>query len=200
MSAPVFDELTCPTCGGQIGGSGADGLKPCTCFAEKPAPKRRRAALLTDDPDPVDMVPLKPIDAHGGDPMTPDAPPPAVPGAKLCRVCGKDLKGRTRMKDERGYICKSCSDAEFAAEADAERDAMECPECLRKLKPEAFVEYRGSLICKRCRAHHNETDKLKVGKVELVKHAEAEKQSVLRWAIVAGVLMLLAIIATLVHR
>lgn len=193
MSANVYDELTCPECGGQIGGAGGNGLKPCQCFVEKPKPKRR--APLPDDPDPIDMVPLAPADGDA----KPKPPPVTADGKKLCRVCGKDLTGRTRMKDSQGYICKACSDAEYAAEADAERDAMECPECHRKLKPEAFVEYRGSLICKRCRADHLETDKLKVGKVELVKHAEVEKQSVVRWAIVAGVLLLIGLLGMLLR-
>lgn len=185
MSPNVFDELTCPECGGQIGGSGGNGLKACRCFVEKPV--KRRPALV-DDPDPDDMVPLAPT--LGG----------AGTSGKPCRVCGKDLTGRTRMKDERGYICKPCSDAEFAAEADAERDAMQCPECLRKLKPDAFVEYRGSLICKRCRADHMDTDKLKVGKVELKKHAEVEKQQLLVYAIIAGVLLLIGIVTALMRH
>lgn len=141
---------------------------------------------MPDDPDPIDMVPLAPSDA-------------APVKGKPCRVCGKDLTGRTRMKDERGYICKTCSDAEYAVEAEAERDAMQCPECLRKLKPDAFVEYRGSLICKRCKADHAETDKLKVGKVALTKHAEADKRNVMTLAIVAAVLLLIGLIATLMQ-
>ena len=186
MSANVFDELTCPECGGQIGGGGGNGAKPCRCFTEKP---KRRRAPMQDDPDPDDMVPLAPVDGVA-----------APVSGKPCRVCGVDLTGRTRMKDDRGYICKPCSDAEFAAEADAERDAMQCPECLRKLKPEAFVEYRGSLICKRCRADHMDTDKLKVGKVELKKHAEVERQQVKIYAIVAGALLLLGIVTFLMRH
>ena len=98
----------------------ASGAKPCTCFEIKPPRKRQ----LPDEPDPVDMKPL------------------ADPSKKPCRICGKNLAGRSRLKDEKGYICKKCSDAEFAAEADAEATAIKCPECMRKLKPEAFVEYR----------------------------------------------------------
>ena len=181
MSTKVFDELTCPDCGGQIGGSIGPGVRACTCFDEKP--KARRRSQL-DDPDPTDMVPL-PATLGGG-----------VVG-KPCRGCGKDLTGRTRMKDARGYICKACSDAEFAAEADAERDAMECPECKRKLKPAAFEEYRGSLICKRCKADHADMDKLKVGKVALTKHDEQEKQTLKTYAIVVGTLIAVGLITLL---
>lgn len=186
MSEKVFDELTCPECGGQIGvgGDAPAGVKPCTCFASK----KKTRARLPDEPDPLDMKPLSPTD-------------PAQPGAdgkKLCRLCGKDLTGRSRLKDEKGYICKKCSDAEFEAEAEAEKDCIKCPECERKLKPQAFVEYRGTLICKRCHAHHLETDKVKVAKVETTLHSEAERSHTLRWAIIAGILALILVIKTLI--
>lgn len=172
----MFDDLTCPECGGRIGLNGdlkASGARPCTCFEVKPTKKRP----LPDEPDPLDMKPL------------------ADPNKKLCRVCGKNLAGRSRLKDEKGYICKKCSDEEFAAEADAERDAIQCPECMRKLKPEAFIEYRGNLICKRCHSGHLEDDRLKVAKLgELRLHHVEEKRSVVRMSIIVGVALTLALL------
>jgi uncharacterized protein YbaR (Trm112 family) len=151
----------------ECGGSLAGGDKPCRCFA---ASKK---------------------------PAAPDSPPPEPvpgPGAKLCRVCGKDLTGRSRMKDADGYLCKPCADVLDAAEQ-GDPDAMKCPECKRRLKPAAFVEYRGTLICKRCKMHHDETDGLKVAKVELTQHREHDKQKLIRMGILIGVLMLLAIMS-----
>lgn len=116
---------------------------------------------------------------------------------KVCRFCGKDLTGRSRLKDELGYICKKCSDEDFAEQAEREKDLMKCPECERKLKPTAFVEYRGTLICRRCHLHHLETDKLKVAKVSLTKHKEHDKKTVITLAIVFGVLALILIIKSL---
>jgi DNA-directed RNA polymerase subunit RPC12/RpoP len=176
VSSKVFDELKCPDCGGRIGLANelqTAGVKPCTCFELKPEKKRP----IQDEPDPVDMKPL------------------ADPNKKLCRVCGKNLAGRSRLKDEKGYICKKCSDAEFEADAEAERDAIDCPECHRKLKPEAFVEYRGTLICKRCHAGHLDNDKLKVAKLgELKLHNVEERRSVARMSIIVGVALFLALL------
>jgi DNA-directed RNA polymerase subunit RPC12/RpoP len=190
VSEKVFDELTCPECGGQIGAVGdlPAGVKPCTCFASKKSARRP----LPDEPDPLDMTPL----ANGGASAGASA---GVHAKKICRICGKDLSGRSRLKDDKGYICKECSDAEFEAEAEAEKDCIKCPECERKLKPLAFVEYRGTLICKRCHSHHLDTDKLKVAKVQTTLHKAEERSHVMRWAIIAGVLALILIIKTLVQ-
>jgi hypothetical protein len=188
VSGKVFDELTCPDCGGYLPGA-ADvppGMRSCTCFKPSPPSKRR----LPDEPDPIDMTPL------------PDHAAPRVDGKKLCRVCGKDLTGRSRLKDDKGYICKKCSDAEFAADDERERDLIPCPECHRKLKAAAFTEYRGTLICRRCHVDHMENDKLKVAKLgELSAHKEADKRFVLTLSIVAGVVALLGAISWLImHR
>ena len=171
----MSDRLICPDCGGHIGDATEPGTKPCSCFTPKPS--RRRP--VAEDPDPSDMRPNQ------------------TEEKKVCRFCGKDLTGRSRMKDDLGYICKKCSDEDFAEQDEREKDLMRCPECERKLKPGAFVEYRGSLICRRCHAHHLENDKLKVGKVKLTKHSEHEKQTVKLLAIVFCVLALILIIKTL---
>ena len=182
MSIKVFDELTCPDCGGHIGSTSLPaGMRPCTCFEE--APKRKRP--LPDEPDPVDLLPA-------GTGVSAD-------GKKRCRVCQKDLTGRSRLKDEKGYICKKCSDKEYEVEAEAERDAIECPECHRKLKAAGFIEYRGNLICRRCHAHHQDNDKLKVAKLgELTLHKEEEKKSVMMLSIIAGVLLLIGLVKTFI--
>jgi hypothetical protein len=175
----VSEELICPDCGGHIGEGGAAGTRPCSCFAPRPTRKRP----VPDEPDPLDMLPNQ-----TGGPNT---------AKKVCRFCGKDLTGRSRMKDELGYICKKCSDEDFAEQEEREKDLMRCPECERKLKPSAFVEYRGSLICRRCHLHHLENDKLKVGKVKLTKHKEHDKKTVVTLAIIFGVLMMILIIKLL---
>ena len=148
---------------------------------------------MPDEPDPIDMVPLAPNDSANSAASANEA---TRSGKKLCRVCGKDLTGRSRLKDEKGYICKKCSDAEFAVEAEAERDSIECPECHRKLKAGGFVEWRGTLICRRCHAHHLDNDRLKVPKVELKQHAEFEKKRTMQMAIVAGVIGLGLLVKT----
>ncbi|MFT3785263.1 MAG: hypothetical protein QM770_03740 [Tepidisphaeraceae bacterium] len=165
MSNSVFDEMICPDCGGKIGGTGADGYKPCKCFAAA-------------KPKTVDEIPLAP------------SAPEMNEAKKVCRVCGKDLTGRSRLKDDRGYLCKPCADKEDEKEA----DLIKCPECERRLKPDAFVTYRGTMICRKCNAYHMEHDKVKVGKVELTHHAEHEKQKIKTLLILLGVLGVLILI------
>lgn len=138
-----------------------------------------RPRPVQEDPDPVDMRPNL-----TGEP-------------KVCRFCGKDLTGRSRLKDELGYVCKKCSDEDFAEQDEREKDLIRCPECERKLLPSAFLEYRGSLICRRCHMHHMENDKLKVAKVTLTKHKEHDKRTVWTLAIVFAVLAAILIIKTL---
>ena len=181
MSSKVFDELSCPDCGGRIGSNVPMGMHACTCFQEMPVRQRP----LPDEPDPVDMVPF--------------APGVGADGKKRCRVCQKDLTGRSRLKDSKGYMCKKCSDDEFAADAERERDAIKCPECNRKLKPAAFVEWRGTLICRRCQADHVENDKLKVAQLgELKAHAEHDKRGLITLSIIAGAVLVLGIISKFV--
>lgn len=132
--------------------------------------------------------------------MKPLAPAGVTPdGKKLCRICQKDLTGRSRLKDEKGYICKKCSDEEFAAEDERDKDAIECPECHRKLKMQAFVEYRGTLICRRCHTDHMDTDKVKVAQLgELTAHKEHDKRGLIALAIVAVVIAILGLISKLI--
>ncbi|HQY89335.1 MAG TPA: hypothetical protein PK402_11800, partial [Tepidisphaeraceae bacterium] len=136
-----------------------------------------------------------------------------APGAKLCRVCGKDLTNRSRLRDDYGYICKACADKEDAGEitkptgpkpsrgkkkgstADllAEDRLMKCPECNRKLKPGGMVPYRGKLICKSCHVYHEENDGLKVAKVDLKGHDVHAREQVKKLAIIAAVVLLIAL-------
>lgn len=110
---------------------------------------------------------------------------------KPCRICGKELAGRSRLRDELGYLCKSCADVEDAKDAERDAEMMRCPECQRKLRLAGFVDYRGSLICRSCHAHHQEHDALKVGKVSLKKHDEHERKSTKRLLIIMGVIFTL---------
>jgi DNA-directed RNA polymerase subunit RPC12/RpoP len=172
VSQKVFDELLCPDCGGKIGAQPGDAHKPCKCFAE-PKPKPRAPAA----------------------PMPVEHPTPDV-AKKVCRVCSKDLTGKPRLKDEQGYLCKTCADEVDEAEA----DLMKCPECERRLKPEAFVNYRGTMICRKCNAFHQEHDKVKVGKVDLKHYDDHAKKSIKPLLILLGILsffILLSILRTL---
>src|SRR4051794_15533683 len=79
--------VRCPDCGGIVGATEAtDEGRPCTCFTQ---PDHR-----TDD------------DSHGTDVMPSQG---AASPQKFCRVCGKDLTGKKRLKDSLGYWCPECA-------------------------------------------------------------------------------------------
>jgi DNA-directed RNA polymerase subunit RPC12/RpoP len=113
-------------------------------------------------------------------------PPVSSSASKPCRVCGVDLAGRSRLKDELGYLCKPCADQLDAAEK-GDPDALSCPECGRRLKRAGFVEYRGALICRSCKAHRDEIDRYKPAKIDATPHKEEEKKSIVRLLILLGV-------------
>jgi uncharacterized protein YbaR (Trm112 family) len=169
----VFDDLLCPECGGRIGGG--DGHRPCTCFKQASASTRPRPGG-SDETPPYD---------HG--PQASARPGTSGRAAqKLCRVCGKDLTGKPRLRDKQGYLCKACSDAED----DKSAQTLTCPECHRKLRIAGFIDYRGTLICKSCHSHHQETDKVKVARVDTSYHDREEKQKLYRLLILLGVISL----------
>src|SRR4051812_28884030 len=102
----MSEELICPDCGGLIGGEPGSGRQVCRCF------------------EPRKTVVAAPVQSE---PMVASGPEPSTIGEKICRSCGKDLKGHRRLKDSRGYICVKCAEAENAANDDP--TLIPCPEC-----------------------------------------------------------------------
>src|SRR5690606_36455718 len=79
----------------------------------------------------------------------------AVDIEKVCRVCGKNLKGHRRYKDERGYICPQCDRDERARR-------IPCAECGKPVPPESLRPWGPISICTRCWADHQNDPKLRV--------------------------------------
>ncbi|MDB5328423.1 MAG: hypothetical protein JWM57_3992 [Phycisphaerales bacterium] len=125
--------------------------------------------------------------------MVASGPEPSTTGEKICRSCGKDLKGHRRLKDSRGYICVKCAEAENAASDDP--TLIPCPECGRKLRSEGITTYNGSVMCKRCAAEMKELKKYKAPPPGAAIHAEAQKQSVVRLVVFGGVLLVIIALA-----
>ncbi|HEX8325157.1 MAG TPA: hypothetical protein VF595_14740 [Tepidisphaeraceae bacterium] len=172
----MSEEIICPDCGGVIGGEPGSGRAVCRCFE----PRRTVVAPPAPPSDPVtDHTELN---------------------QKLCRICSRDLRGHRRLKDSRGYICLDCDAAERGVPpAGVEQDLslIPCPECGRKLKPEGITTLNGAVMCKRCVAEFKELRKYKAPPPGLEIHKEAEKQSLRNLLILAGVLMLIMLLAWL---
>ena len=173
----MAEDLICPDCGGVIGGEPGTGRKVCECFVAR--------KTVTVEPRP--MMPEAsgmPIDDPSG------------LGEKVCRVCGKNLKGHRRFKDGRGYTCANCTQAEQQADVDA--NVIPCTECGRKLKIDGITTYDGRVMCKRCAAEKRELNKFKPPIAGIVvKEKEAEKATLRNLLIVAGVLLLIMLLAGL---
>ena len=106
---------------------------------------------------------------------------------KVCRSCGKDLRGHRRFKDSKGYLCATC-------EAEDRVRRIACAECGKPVPPEQLRPWGPISICNRCFIDHENDPKARVRKKISTKNFElAEKQNILIMAGVAAVL--LAIIA-----
>src|SRR5438045_1832422 len=77
------------------------------------------------------------------------APPVVQEKAKVCRECGKDLTGKLRVKDSRGYLCPECNQKEKQEERG---DRVRCRGCSHFIKKSMMTEYEGKLYCERCYA------------------------------------------------
>jgi hypothetical protein len=92
---------------------------------------------------------------------------------KVCRVCGKNLKGHRRFKDEKGYICRDCDREERLRR-------IPCAECGKPVPPEALRPWGPISICTRCWADHESDPKLRIKrKVSSRPWEELEKRTVL---------------------
>jgi hypothetical protein len=166
----MSEELICPDCGGVIGAEPGSGRTPCRCF------EKRQTTAVAPVPAPTE-------------PLVPSGPEPSSSGEKICRSCGKNLKGHRRLKDSRGYICVKCAEAEEAANDDP--SLIPCPECARKLKIEGMTTYQGNVMCKRCAADMKELHKYKSPPPGLVNHKEFEKASLQKQLLYAGILLVI---------
>jgi ribosomal protein S27AE len=71
-----------------------------------------------------------------------------APAAKVCCQCGKDLNGKKRLRDSRGYWCADCHKADKIATAPK---GEKCADCGRIVPPAALSDHEGRQICGVCR-------------------------------------------------
>ena len=147
----------------------------------------------------IPLRPLPPPESDGDDDILPETErlAPESPAdlavddvrKKECRVCGRDLRGHRRYKDDRGYLCASC-------EKDDRARRIPCAECGKPTLAESLRPWGPISICARCFADHEADPKSRVKKKISTKGFDAaEKQKVLVIAGVAGVLLLLILLS-----
>jgi hypothetical protein len=77
----------------------------------------------------------------------------AAPPAKICCQCGKDLNGKKRLRDSRGYWCYACHKLDL--EANKPR-GEKCADCGRVVAATALGDFEGRKICGSCRNNRKE--------------------------------------------
>ena len=118
----MSDLIRCPDCGGIVGAKEAtDEGPPCTCFGQPG---------------------YKSEDENSGTQVM-----PAQSAAKVCCMCGKDLAGKKRFKDSRGYWCPECSEDDAKSK---EEKGTPCEQCGRKVPPNSMTSVDGKMLCVRC--------------------------------------------------
>jgi hypothetical protein len=121
------DLVICPECGGIVGATEpTEQGKPCTCFTGSP---KADTSVFGQT---------------------------VVPKTKVCCVCGKDLAGRKRLRDSRGYWCVDCHKADQAANAPK---GIKCERCARVVAEAAISEFEGVKLCGLCRRERAEEAK-----------------------------------------
>ncbi len=165
--------VRCPDCGGIVGATEAtDEGPPCTCFSA--------GAFRSGD------------ESHGTDVM----PSPASSSSqKFCRVCGKDLTGKKRLKDSLGYWCPDCAKEDVK---NKEAKGTPCAKCGRKVPEASMTNVDGKLTCTRCMREERELRAPGNKKYRMVSdrtYKENEKRNMVIMAVVLVVLLILMLIA-----
>ena len=110
---------------------------------------------------------------------------------KVCRHCGKDLRGHRRFKDSLGYLCKDCD-----AEDKARR--IPCAECGTPTLPHALQPFGNVSICTSCKADHdNDPQKKFRRRISTEAHDKHAMRSVYIIGAVVLVLLLILLFAWL---
>ena len=164
--------VRCPDCGGIVGTTETtDEGPPCSCF-ETPPPSQGEN------------------DSSGTQVM----PSPAVI-AKVCCVCGKDLAGKKRIKDSRGYWCPDCIRED---EKKNEAKGVKCEKCSRVVPAQSLTSADGKMICSRCLREARqlrEPGNKKFRAISDRTYKEAEKKKIVIMVVVLIVLAILMFIS-----
>jgi len=171
---PMSTELTCPDCGGIIGASDADSGRACRCWANNPG-----GAMNSDEPSSGDTVADR-----------------VAPAAKVCCQCGKDLAGKKRLRDSRGYWCPDCHRADKAANAPK---GEKCEDCGRIVAPTALSDFGGRRICGICRNELKETarEERRLSPVKTDAYQQHDRRRVYMMFAIFAVLLLIIILRQL---
>jgi DNA-directed RNA polymerase subunit RPC12/RpoP len=157
--------MLCPDCGGVVGATETtEEGDPCRCFAGKGQPSVAIAESHTA---------------------------PSAPVAKVCRICGKDVSGRKRVKSHAGYACYECDKEE---EKRLNYGRVRCGACGHLVKEENLLLYEAVRICPACHAEKTAAKKAQLARMGF-KGARTRYES----KQIVGLLALLALLAAIIY-
>lgn len=125
------------------------------------------------------------------------APGPGVPVVppheKTCCRCGKDISGKTRYHDSRGYWCKECHRLE---KLETTEDGEPCDACARRVPARKLFADQGQRICGRCLRERQE-ERHKPKAITFSRpHQEYQKKQVLILLAIGLALVLLVLLGS----
>jgi hypothetical protein len=170
-------DLICPDCGGVLGGESSEGNSPCTCFSSK-------STSTTD------------FSSDGQAQSSGDTFVEKAAAVKVCCECGKDLAGKKRLRDSRGYWCPTCHRADKAAHAPK---GTKCADCSRIVPDAGLTDYEGLRICAPCRAERKKLEKeqRRLSPVKTHAHEELNKRKLYGLLAVCAVLLIIILLRQL---
>ncbi|MGD0542176.1 MAG: hypothetical protein ABSB33_11710 [Tepidisphaeraceae bacterium] len=172
----MSSELICPECGGVLGSESSEQGHPCTCFTNKSTGNTDFGA---DGQSSGDTFVEK-----------------AVVAAKVCCQCGKDLTGKKRLRDSRGYWCPECHKIDKAAHAPK---GVKCADCGRIVNEAGLHDYEGRRICGSCRSELKKLKKeqRRLSPVKTNAYQQQDKRALLGLLAVFAVLLAIIILRQL---
>jgi DNA-directed RNA polymerase subunit RPC12/RpoP len=158
--------IRCPDCGGIVGAKEAtDQGPPCTCFGQPG---------------------YKSEDVNSGTQVM-----PAQTAQKVCCMCGKDLAGKKRFKDSRGYWCPECSEEDARSKEDK---GTPCEHCGRKVPEQSMTSVDGKMLCVRCVREQRELRAPGNKKFRAVNDRAFKEHEKKKMLIMGGILVVLLVL------
>lgn len=167
-------KIICPDCGGVIGEITSDTEVACHCAQQPLAPTiedYRQASAAAGSDSESDL-------REGSD-----------GGAKVCRICGKDVTGQKRYKDSLGYWCADCHNAEKAGRVAGKK---RCSSCHRLFPIEKLIESDDERLCSTCNRERNNQRRQVLRQAAKKRTYQLYEQK--RLLMLAGVFLVLLII------
>lgn len=119
----------------------------------------------------------------------------AVAG-KVCCMCGVDLHGRTRYKDNSGrYWCPTCNEKD-----QSRREPAVCPDCNGNFTKADLIEFKGTPVCQTCWERRRQTARREESRLRAVEEEIlATQESKRRWGLISLVIVVILVLWAMLY-